>query len=86
MKLDWTKGQEDDRAKEIELSFRSASILRRRLKELLDEKIESNRNAARAKQLYENPNWAYRVADSVGYERALYDIISLFEEVKNDEK
>lgn len=80
MKLDWTKGLEEDHAKEIVHDFKGAPILRRRIRQILEERIEETRKTVISKVLYENPNWAYRQADLAGFERCLREIISLFDD------
>lgn len=80
MKISWTKGLTKEKREEVEEAFSRGALLRRRLKELLEDKIEDERKKIRSEVLYDNPNWAYRQADAVGYERALNDIISLIYE------
>lgn len=80
MKVSWTKGLTKEKQEEVEEAFSRGALLRRRLKELLEDKIEDERRKTRSESLYENMNWAYRQADAVGYERALNDIISLIYE------
>lgn len=80
MKVSWTKGLTKEKREEVEEAFSRGALLRRRLKELLEDKIEDERKKVRSEILYDNPNWAYRQADAVGYERALNDIISLIYE------
>lgn len=82
MKLDWTKGLEADHAKEVVSDFKGVPILKRRLRQILDERIEEARRLAISKSLYENPNWAYRQADLAGFERCLREIKSLFEDTE----
>lgn len=77
MKLAWTKGLSADAKKEMQSSFNSSSLTRLRLTLLLKEKIESMRKKNTLEDAYENPNWALKQADAVGYERALNEIISL---------
>ena len=80
MKISWTKGLTKEKREEVEEAFSRGALLRSRLKELLEDKIEDERKKVRSEILYDNPNWAYRQADAVGYERALNDIISLIYE------
>lgn len=77
MKSCWTKGLNDQEKSDLEGSYKAATLLRKRLIEVLKDKAEvSNRNA-RSKVTYDNPNWAFLQADNVGYERCLYEIIDL---------
>ena len=77
MKISWTKGLDDQQKTDVEQSFNSATLLRRRLIEVLEDKISSTATVARSKSSYDIPNWPYLQADYVGYERALYEIIEL---------
>lgn len=80
MKTVLTKGLEPDVAKEIRGDFKSSHLLRKRITEILREKIENNRTSMRAKTNYDKPGWEYFIADATGYERALYEFISLLDE------
>lgn len=80
MKVSWTKGLDDQQKTDVEQSFNSATLLRRRLVEVLEEKIDSTRTVARSKSSYDTPNWPLIQSDYIGYERALYEIIDLIKE------
>lgn len=77
MKTVWNKGLNAQQKIEMKNNFEAASLLRHRLSELLKEKESANRNAVRSSTSYESPNWALVQADSIGYERALKEVISL---------
>lgn len=77
MKQNWLKGLNPERKKEVTEDFKAGVGLRKRLEEMLNEKVETNRTSVRIKDAYNNPNWAFLQADAVGYERALYEVISL---------
>ena len=79
MKKLWTQGLEEDASKEMRSHFASSAILRKRLTEILIEKEREVSKAGRSKGGYDCPNWAYKQADTAGYIRALYDIISYIE-------
>jgi len=83
MKIGWTKGLEPDHAKEIRGDFISSHLVRKRLKKMLEEKIDTSHASLRQKDIYEKPNFGVLVADSIGYERAMAEVISLLE---SDEK
>lgn len=85
MKTTWTKGLTPEQETELRKDFVGSIILRKRLKELLEEKSKSSRDATLSKKCYETPNWAYLQADAIGYERAISEIISLIYE-ENVEK
>ena len=77
MKTVWTKGLSEDRADEVKREYAASAASRERLKAIIEEKITSSRVGLRDKTNYENSSWAYQQADGIGYERALYEIISL---------
>lgn len=77
MKVVWTSGLNKEKATEMRREFVSSSLLRERLSKILSDKIETKRRIARSNDQYENAAWAYQQADSIGYERALNEIISL---------
>lgn len=77
MKRSWTLGIKDaERVKDIKQEYASSAILRERLQEMLDKMQESARRQNISEMSYDNPNWALKQADYVGYMRA-------FEEIKN---
>lgn len=59
--------------------------MRKRLVELLQEKIGVSHQVGCSKNAYNNPNWPYVQADHRGYERALHEIIDLITEGSADE-
>jgi hypothetical protein len=77
MKTSWKAGLNKDEAAEIEQDFISSAHLRKRLSDILNDKINAKRTETLSKDLYQNPSWAYLQADAVGYERALNEVISL---------
>ena len=79
MKSSWFKGLDDERKLEVRKDFRSSTIIRKRLRTICLDKIQVTANAGRNKEDYECANWAYKQADSRGYERALTEIAKLLE-------
>lgn len=77
MKKSWTEGLDVDLAKEIRGDFTSSHLVRKRLKELLEDKIRVSHKNSLTKDGYEIANWALKQADQVGYERAINDVIDL---------
>jgi hypothetical protein len=85
MKTVWTAGIEDEGLKkEVQASFKGSGIMRERLVDILKDKAESAVKAGRSKEAYDCPNWAYKKADEAGYNRALFEIISLISEKSVD--
>lgn len=69
------KGLELDQQVNFKADFVSASLLRKRLTEVLNEKIESKRTSV--SRDYSNPNWDNHVAHVFGYEEAMKEVISI---------
>lgn len=80
MKSVWTKNLSPEQAALASRDFKESKALRRRLAEILDEKLRVKHSETRTKEGYANPNWAYFQADAIGYERALTEILSLLED------
>lgn len=80
MKTRWLDGLDAQNKSDITQAFKESALIRRRLKLLLEEEIETKRKSQVAKFNYDNPNWAYLQADFSGYERALRDVISWIDE------
>ena len=78
MQNSWTKGLDGDQKKDIESSFKSATVIRNRLTEVCESKIKTSLSTNKAQ--YDSPNWAYQKADDLGYRRALEEIIGLLKE------
>lgn len=79
MKSAWKKGLEPDAAKEIQLHFNGSVQLRKRLTQMLSEKMAAKDRVAMSDVEYDIAGWAYKQADTQGYKRAMSEIISLIE-------
>ena len=78
MKTSWTASVKDKQLKEdITSSFKASTVIRRRLKEMLEKKFSNAVDLT--KEGYESPCWALKQADAVGYQRALKEIVSMLE-------
>jgi len=77
MRSSWVKGLDKEEERGVRSNFLEALVLRKRLKQILEDKQSDSHRVGRSKSLYENPNWAYLQADASGYERALEEIIDL---------
>lgn len=77
MKTSWTQGLTEQEEIECKMEYVGAARLRDRLKTLLRNKAETARTASRSSSKYDNPNWALVQADAIGYEKALFEVISL---------
>lgn len=77
MKQSWTKGLDETRIKDVRGDFLSSLVTRKRLIEILEEKISTAEITSFDKEGYDVANWAYKQADLIGYKRALKDVINL---------
>ena len=77
MKSSWFSGLEPDAKEQMESHYRSSPILRERLTHIIEGKISNRLKETRSLEAFDNPSWAYKQADSNGYERALLEIINL---------
>jgi viroplasmin and RNaseH domain-containing protein len=72
----WTSHLKDETEKEeFQKRLTQSRDLFRRLGSMASGLKRSNHRTKISKTSYENPNWAYLQADSVGYERALNEIL-----------
>lgn len=78
MKLSLTQGLDEDRKKEIRGDFLSAHMLRKRIIEVLNGKIETKRTSVGTD--LDSPNWNNKVAHMFGYEEAMKEVISILSE------
>jgi hypothetical protein len=80
MKISILKGLSDEAKVEVRGAFKGSLAFRNQLIKVLEEKIESTRKGSILNDSYNSPNWALKQADSVGYERALRECMSLLTE------
>lgn len=84
MRQSWTQGLEPERAKDVRANFKESLVMRRRLLELLDKKINASVRNGRSITSYDNPNWALLQADARGYERAIQEVLDLLNDKSTD--
>lgn len=77
MKTLWTKGLIKEDELELRGEYINAHLVRKRLTKLIEDKISTASKSSMSKEGYDCPNWAYKQADKVGYNRALAEVISL---------
>lgn len=77
MKTIWKAGLSVEQKRLMEGEFSSSALLRDRLSQILNKKIDEGRASARSTSSYETPNWGLVQADHIGYERAMYEVLSL---------
>lgn len=78
----WTKGLKrgSQEAKDIQDAFKASYFLRRRMMEMLQSMLDEELSSKTSDNAYDNPNWAFKQADSVGYARAIKRMMSTLEE------
>lgn len=84
MNTAWTKGirkgsQED---KDIRSSYTESFIIRKRLTQMLDDKIDGKMKTAMSNDAFDSPSWAFLQAESIGYAKAMQEIIKLLDTEK----
>lgn len=69
----WTKGikRGSQDALDIKGDFDTSLGARKRLVEMLEIMLKEESNAKISDAAYDNPSWAYKQADSIGYIRAI---------------
>ena len=77
MKQSWTSGLDKEVAAGMRQAFKEALLVRARLSAMLEKMADTSVRASHSKSEYDAPNWAYKQADSRGYERALREVIGL---------
>lgn len=81
----WTKGirkgsQED---KDIRSSYAEGFVLRKRMTQMLRDKIDLRMKSAMSNDAFDSPSWAFIQAESIGYAKAMNELINLLDaEVK----
>jgi len=71
----YSKCKSEDEKAQVRASYLAAYEYRQAMINALLTKIDAQRKASLSGDAYENSNWAYKQADSVGYQRALEEIL-----------
>lgn len=66
---------------ELRGDFKSSLLIRKRIVDVLNQKIDTNRKASVDRTNYDSPSWALEQADRIGYERSIRELISLLTDV-----
>lgn len=73
----WLQGLSAEEVSEVREGFVGTKKFRDRFIEILNDKIEEKRREIRDATNYDKPHWNSYVADSIGYERALTEVVNL---------
>ena len=81
MNTAWTKGirkgsQED---KDIRANYVESALIRKRLLQMLESKFDVRIKAAMANDNFDSPSWSFLQAESIGYAKALKEIMYLLD-------
>lgn len=77
MKTVLLAGLTEEQKDEMKQTFAHSVVLRQQIIKILTKKVKDARSASTSKDAYGIPNWAFLQADTVGYERALTEVMSL---------
>lgn len=80
--LDWTKGMSDLEKQEFIQVLGKSVWLTRRIRELLQERLDFLERKETSDKAYENPSWPYLQADTNGGKREVKYLLSLFDPMK----
>lgn len=81
MKVNWElKASNEDERVAIRNEFKESSKFRALQRQLLLDKVESNRVSMRNTTSFEHASWPYKQAYSLGYEAAIKEILSLLDD------
>lgn len=82
MKTSLVKGLDEQAKMEITQEFIASAQFRKHFTSLLQDRVASHRIKSISADSYDNPNWALKQADLVGYARAIDEVISLLSSEK----
>lgn len=80
--LDWTKGMSDLEKQEFIQVLGKSVWLTRRIRELLQERLDFLERKENSDKVYETPSWPYLQADINGGKREVKYLLSLFDPMK----
>ena len=79
MKTSLLKGLDDKGVSNVRSSFASDATFRKALSGLLGKRVNNAFANMRKVESYDNPSWAFTQADTIGYTRALTEVINLLQ-------
>lgn len=77
MKISILAGMTAEEKDMLKKEFHENSLLRKRLVAMLEERAMQNYKDLINTNSFDNPNWAYKQAEGVGYSRGISEIITL---------
>jgi len=70
-----TKGLNAQEKEEMEANYKASALFRERLTKLLNDQVKAKRGILHVADAYADASWPYKVADTIGYERDINDVI-----------
>jgi hypothetical protein len=80
----WTTNLSPEEADELVLHLKGADTVLERLHSILDQRIEDSESKQCSEKAYDCPNWTYKQADAMGYQRALRMVQELITKREKD--
>ena len=78
-KSSWFAGLDKQKAGEVKASLYASEVVMKRLRHIVERRIEASYQAQRSETNYNDPNWALKQADYIGHQRALKEILDLID-------
>lgn len=79
VKSSWFNGLDERKAGEVKASLLASEVVMKRLKVMLEKRIEESYQAQRSNSNYNDPNWPLKQADYIGTQRTLKEILDLID-------
>ena len=76
----WTKGLSERASKDLVDEFKNSPLMRKQVREVLDNMIKSIRTERLNSANFNSPSWAYHQAETNGIEKAFIEFRNLFDD------
>lgn len=76
----WFRDLSPEEKEELKRELLAARIALKRLETILKNKIDTSASEIRKETHFDNPSWTHKLASTLGYERALQEVINLIKE------
>ena len=78
-KSSWFAGLDERKAGEVKASLYASEVVMKRLRQMLEKRIEASYQAQRSETNYNDPNWSLKQADYIGSQRAMKEVLDLID-------
>ena len=76
----WTTGLSPEEAKELNYKLKNSGTVLSRLSSILDQRLKNSADTQLSQSNYNSPSWALQQADSIGYQRAMKEVMTFLQE------